>query len=709
MARQIAEFIENQFIQGLVTEATGLNFPEKAVIESWNTRFDKKGNVTRRLGYKYENAETDITGVYATGVCRSFTWRNPGKTDRIFQVFQTGSRIVFFEMDENGVLSSGKLPFSVNLGSHKTTGGNTGVAERPAQFAAADGNLYVAHPRCEAIRVEYDSDADDVVVTEIEIFIRDFAGVKDEVETDERPSTLSPEHEYNLRNQGWYPNEGDVDIENSSANAGLIDNYFNETGEYPSNCEVWWYYKSPEGTFKPFYRTQNGFGNSLAPKGHFIYNVFNIRRGDVSGVGSLDEDEVTTKRFSAIGFYAGRIWYGGIDDKIYYSQIIEGASEEGRCYQKNDPTNENLSDLLDTDGGVITVLGLNKAKAFFVFGSTLCVASEEGVWGISGSGAEGTGFVATDFAVRKISSVPMLNSLSLVDAEGTPIWWNLEGIWTIQASNTGSLSVTSVSEERVKTFINDEVSVQAKSYVQGSYNASERTIQWLFRSDDTDEIANRYKYDRILELNLLTGAFYPFKWTRGDQHFSTVFSITGAVRTTEVSSDVKDSTLATVVDSSNADVFVFEDTETTNGTSTFKYFCVNSSTSVCFVEESDQTYTDFEDLHPGGKDYTSYFISGASLINKGKISNVDYITVYCNTVNDGSILLQARWDWANSSNSNKWSTTQQCYTIERGYRDVSRKRLLIRGSGPAVQFKWSSVSGKPFSVIGWSGVASSDA
>jgi hypothetical protein len=50
MARQAGEFIENQFTKGLITEATGLNFPEKAVIESWNTRYGKTGETTRRLG-----------------------------------------------------------------------------------------------------------------------------------------------------------------------------------------------------------------------------------------------------------------------------------------------------------------------------------------------------------------------------------------------------------------------------------------------------------------------------------------------------------------------------------------------------------------------------------------------------------------------------------------------------------------------------------
>ena len=103
-----------------------------------------------------------------------------------------------------------------------------------------------------------------------------------------------------------------------------------------------------------------------------------------------------------------------------------------------------------------------------------------------------------------------------------------------------------------------------------------------------------------------------------------------------------------------------------------------------------------------GYDYTSDFLSGAKIRGEGHRSgNMEYITVFGNTVEDGSAYLRGRWDWSNSSASGKWSTEQQVYSSKRDYRDVSRKRLLMRGSGPALQLYFRSESGKPFDLIGW--------
>ena len=113
-----------------------------------------------------------------------------------------------------------------------------------------------------------------------------------------------------------------------------------------------------------------------------------------------------------------------------------------------------------------------------------------------------------------------------------------------------------------------------------------------------------------------------------------------------------------------------------------------------FLTETKTTYQDFTD-----KDYQSTFVTGPKLRGEGQRSqNEEYFTVYANTVANGSIYVRGRWDWADSSVTSKWSTEQQGYSASRAYRDISRKRLLIRGSGPAIQLAFRSESGKPFSL-----------
>ena len=56
MARGSGTVVENNFVNGLITEATGMNFPENACISASNVVFKETGEVTRRLGYDYESA-----------------------------------------------------------------------------------------------------------------------------------------------------------------------------------------------------------------------------------------------------------------------------------------------------------------------------------------------------------------------------------------------------------------------------------------------------------------------------------------------------------------------------------------------------------------------------------------------------------------------------------------------------------------------------
>lgn len=117
---------------------------------------------------------------------------------------------------------------------------------------------------------------------------------------------------------------------------------------------------------------------------------------------------------------------------------------------------------------------------------------------------------------------------------------------------------------------------------------------------------------------------------------------------------------------------------------------------VAFITESNHSYNDF------GTNFESSFVTGPRIRGEGaRGQNEEYFTVYTNVVTDGSVYVRGRWDWADSSATSKWSTEQQGYTANRTNRDVSRRRLLMRGSGPALQLAFRSQNGKPFEIIGW--------
>lgn len=204
MARSAGNVIENNFTRGLITEATGLNFPENAVTETWDCVFEPKGQVRRRLGIDLEEGATTVAH-RTSGALVEFLWEAVAQDGtRVFLVLQTGDLVGFYELQSGANFSGQAKSWGVDLTQYQTRP-STDLHELPCAFAAGNGRLFICHPQCNPIMVEYDDHADDITQTEIIIKVRDFEGLDDGLEPAEEPTTLSPEHHYNLKNQGWYP------------------------------------------------------------------------------------------------------------------------------------------------------------------------------------------------------------------------------------------------------------------------------------------------------------------------------------------------------------------------------------------------------------------------------------------------------------------------------------------------------------------------
>lgn len=321
---------------------------------------------------------------------------------------------------------------------------------------------------------------------------------------------------------------GGVNIpsENTSL-ANPITYYKQRTGYYPNNTQVWWSMKRPPevGTdrppktylevFDPGLRYQVSSGNSPAAKGHFVIDAFQQDRSSVSGVNGIPVKSAQGNRPSAVAFYAGRVFYSGVftsgfNTKIYFTQIIERADQVGECYQSQDPTSEDLRDLLPSDGGVIVIPEIVQIHNMVTYGYDLYVFASNGVWRIGGS--DGLGFRADDYSVSKISGVPTISPVSFVDVEGVPIWWNRSSINTL-APSEGGMQVQSVTDQTIKR-IYDNIPEQSKFYAKGTYDALTKKVQFLYRSTPAEDESEIFNYDRILTLDTRTGAWSP--WTASD-------------------------------------------------------------------------------------------------------------------------------------------------------------------------------------------------
>jgi hypothetical protein len=139
MARSSAVEVTNSFIKGLITEATGLNFPENACVDTDNCKFDFKGVVTRRAGIDYEASYSSFSATRSSSAIATYVWTAVGGNgDITLVVVQIGATLYFYLEDDDGPLSPGKQSFTVDLTALDTTG-NPGV------------NLLVSSVRARAI------------------------------------------------------------------------------------------------------------------------------------------------------------------------------------------------------------------------------------------------------------------------------------------------------------------------------------------------------------------------------------------------------------------------------------------------------------------------------------------------------------------------------------------------------------------------------
>lgn len=468
-------------------------------------------------------------------------------------------------------------------------------------------------------------------------------------------------------------------------NTGYISSWFTDLGTYPSNSDVWWRFKDQDDVFDPATTIDNVTLNTgNAPKGHYTLAAFNMQRDAASGITSVP-DVITNLRPRTGTWFQGRVWYTGVDasvpingiagsyswaENIYFSQIVSDFTTFGLCYQTNDPTSEDLFDLLPTDGGVISIQGCGKIYKLFPIQNGMLVFAANGIWFITGS--QGIGFAANDYTITKISQVQSISSTSFVNVQGLPYFWNEEGIYTITPAQQGlGLTVEPLTVSTILTFYND-IPVISKQYVRGDYDPINYIVTFLYRDTQETGITNRYEFNRCLNFNVYNKAFYPYTLT-GTPHVNGInyVSYPGA---------------ATAPDPG------------------FKYLTsipASGSYNFTFSEERDEDYVDFESSGTG-TNYISFFVTGYRLAGQAQRKFQDgYVYMYSRNDTDTAYRIQSRWDFANSGDSGRWSSLQLIQNHKPNFGMIFRRHRL-RGQGYVGQIYVQSVDGEPFDIMGWS-------
>lgn len=700
MALQSENREYNNFIRGIVTEANPLTFPENASIDEANFVLNFDGSRQRRLGIDLEDGftATAVSSMTSAAIGVScHEWKNAGNTvANQFAVVQVGDKLLVYNADSETISSNLIATIdasSVIVDETKEIQSASGMGF--FLFASGSGNPAV---------LEYVGGT--VTLRQVNLKIRDYFGVYDGIAVDARPTTLTNAHKYNLFNQGW--------------DLTKINSTYSNRSSYPANSEIWYVAKNSSDDFAPARLDKTDFGTSAAPKGRYIISAFDrsTDRIAVSGISGLASD-IELSRPSCIEFFQQRVWYAGLDGSavtltdtspsmqgfVFYSRIIRTPQDFGQCHADTDPTSEIDNEPSAVDGGYINIPDSGQIYKLIPLQDMLIILAQNGVWAITGGDA---GFSGVEQQVQKLSDFGCISGSAAVKTETSVLYWSDSGIYMIGGGENGSLVVENISKKTVHRLFSQIPKANKKCAV-GNYDPINKRVSWLYSSSlDYDGINYKFRYDTELLLDAALGAFYK-----------------NTISTLTTGSSPYLAGHLTTPDLINAG---------TLGSSATKYLTIwyeagSSIPNVAFSHYWNRQFIDWKSYDGVGRYFESYLLTGHELVGTlVATKQAPWIMVFSKRTENNivavsgggveydypsSLIMQSRWDFADSATSGKWGAEQQVYRLNRPFilpiagqpldygHEVIITKNRLTGRGKSLSMLFKSENGKDAHILGW--------
>lgn len=755
----------NNFITGLITEASPTSFPPTASKDEANFILNRDGTRNRRFGVDYESLGSQVaTGinesVFSQGAVNTFLWENVAENpDLNFSAIQVCNKVFFFDTTVNAPSTNGLKGSIVISGSDGTSS---------FSFTAVDGILVIATGEKDFTTVSYTEATNTFTQTQQRILVRDLWGLEDPLDGKDisvggntiiEPAFLTNAHLYNLRNQSWgFPRR----LASTNAFGDPITEWRDKNpSTYPANIHSIWTgmefdpaHTFPTEEFSADLLRQSTEGQIPTAKGHFIIDL--LDRGDsrvaaeqalrdeystlsfTVNAASIKEDSTPGGATTVIEF-AGRVFYGGfsgtitdgdthsprLQSYICFSRLVDSPTDINQCYSSGDPTSRSESDLIDTDGGFIRISGARKILKLANLGSSLFVIADNGIWMVRGG--SGFGFNATNFEVVKITDYGAINAKSVVEVGTTLYYWAEDGIYTIATDQFGDYKATNITESTIQTFYN-EIGASEQIEAQGIYDKFNRSIRWVYNmptSTPTKEVK-----EIVLDLDLQ--AWIPTVIKNLDSNTPLIRSIfeTPPISVVNTIDNVVVNDVQVVVNGDN--VFV-EQVTSSSTIRTLKYLAFDisnaSDVTFSFAEQKDTTFRDWKSVDDTGADAEAFLQTGDETVGTTALDKqVPYLFMHFRRTEDGFIndgsgdltptnqsgcKVQVRWDFSNSNTSNRWGREFQAYRYPRPFFasgladefdtgfELISTKNKIRGRGKSFSMRIRSEPDKDCQLVGW--------
>lgn len=744
------------FSKGMVTELNPLAGQIDTTSSEANFELHPDGTRSRRLGFDIESRGSLIpTGIpwttLAPSRASSFLWQGAGgNPENKFVVVQIGQHLLFFKVGggpygQTALVGRVLLPFS------------EGVV---LSFGAVEGFLGITNGTPNIGLVEYNHTNTSFTYSSFRLKIRDQFGIQETIEpryeTEKQfRGALNWQHYYNLFNQGWaIPRKDWVTGVNPPVDAVLLGSGKQPMVRSPGNADQVWtgidrkpISETSSESFEAFHYAQfEGMlgADTRAAKGYFIIDAFdrgtarfdawNRHRNIYPTTGNLAPSpqhirDLTSGGPTSIAAHAGRLFYSGCrgvvdtpdarspnyNNHVFFTRLIQGKVDFDKCYQEGDPTSQESSDVVDTDGGFFTVSDAINIHTMYSVGDRLILIAENGVWAVTGG--SGYGFAATNYKVEKQSTYGGVPNKSFVEFGGAGYFWGWDGIYIIQKDQYGDYKVENLTSGLVDTFYNN-IADTAKITCQGFVDRVRKQIRWVYTEGDlfTDAVTKE------LIIDLKFQALYPFTIT--PQPSNTAYPLAGvqlgdySLRLFEADVFVEEEEVL-----SDEDVVQSYNETQTALDSTVKYAtCIRVGTElyVAFCEYGNLAFEDWAFLNTpvdaAAYMETNAFTGGDFGIKKQvpyvvmafaeteKVLNGDEVSTV------SSCMGSFRWDFTHMARSGKWGTPQQLYRknryyfgdvdIDNGYT-INVTKTKVRGSGRAFALRVETEPKKDCHIYGW--------
>lgn len=842
------------FVSGLNTELSSVQDLPQHTADELNCTVYPEGIRGRRYGMSIEQDGEEFTVEGTPSSFQGYLWKNVAKTSIDFIVYQVDTKLYFYNA-ENKPFSAAKNTSYLDITQYITDSQNFYLY--PVKFVSGAGFLICVSKYLQPLKITYDFSTATFNAEIIYLKYRDFEGLDDGLKIDDTPATLTDEHQYNLRNQGWTLTN--------------INAFHADRNVYPSNNLQWFIGKDNSGNYNTTELLKHYFGNTPAPRGHFILNYFEKNRSEVSGIwgdavkkatwaysnnwirnrayhatpipslsvtipgtsgqisyvsvqfqrlyrkvgkrvwgpwtglvtlyvdgwdglnweqvysiyhyyygtskdgdnsaevylidlsgvsmqnheyyrvravfpdiepsaredeakypagitcnismsmkGDSDiltpSDQIMLNKVTDVAYMSGKFFYL-VGDTVLFSQTAkEDDSGYDQCYQDADPTSEEISDIVPTDGGYEKFQTMGDGLALKTFNRGVLVFGRDVVWGLI-SPLNGR-FTATEYDTVELSRAGLVGPQSVVSVANFVYYWSPLGIFRIGVNQqTGSTMVAeNITQMTIQSFYNN-IPDYAKEQCRAAFDYANNRIYWFYPLDGAD-LSN---LNGCLIYDLNYNAFYPQQISEGNK----IVAVFDTVKSYEINPTIflragGDKVIATENGEKHF-VIATEEDEKYNRFVAIGHCMYNPKTNgISFCDYNSREFIDW-DKSP----YDSYMVSRPIMIEGMSAYGTEYSGTYNNKqvpilqtlfkrteeeelrtkgeyIAPSGAYIRMRWGWSLNDNSNRWDMIQNAYRPQKDFRndEYVESRIHIRGRGKAYQIEVRNDDNKDFRLAG---------